>query len=117
MAVVVGDSADRNPDADANTEPFAPLLSTALPVGRGACACGSCQADPRPTHNTYIHLHTHTHPGASFSCPGDGTRLLLLQNYVGLAGRPTGRLSTLRKQTPLEAMLSLGKAGKVRVWV
>lgn len=64
---------------------FRPLLSTDLPIGRGA----------------------------SLACPGDDQRLLVLQCYVGLRGRLRGKLVRLERQTPQEAMLGFGKSGQV----
>ncbi|GAB5031513.1 deubiquitinating enzyme [Nannochloropsis oceanica] len=64
---------------------FRPLLSTDLPVGRGA----------------------------SLASAGDNCHLLALQCYVGLNGRLRGKLVRVERQSPEEAMLSFGKAGQV----
>lgn len=68
---------------------FLPLLSTDLPIGRGA----------------------------SLACPGDDQRLLVLQCYVGLRGRLRAKLVRLERQTPQEAMLGFGRpATSSRPW-
>ena len=51
--------------------------------------------------------------GGAFSSPGDNQQLLLLQSFVSLHGRLQGQLTQIRRQTPMEAMLSLAQAGKV----
>jgi hypothetical protein len=51
--------------------------------------------------------------GASLSCPGDGQQALLCLSYLGLNGRVLGRVTRIKRQTPIEAMLTRGKDGKV----